>query len=116
MQIKRTKSDFNKFKSLCKKWVNAFGLTEWHIDYVQSDITSQARTEYNLAARHACFILPFQFEVDYCYMDDLNKLALHEVLHLAMSDLIYEANITKEIDDVTHTEHALINRLMRVII
>lgn len=115
MIIKRTKADFNKFKSHCQKWVDKLGLTEWHIDYHQTEITSQARTEYNLAARHACFVFPLQFEADYCVIDDLDKLALHEVLHLAMADLIYEANVTKEIDDVTHTEHALINRLMRVI-
>lgn len=82
---------------------------------MQRDITTQSTTVYNLDARHACISLPYEFENDFCLVDDLNKLALHEVLHIALADIIHEANITKDTENIIHTEHALINRLMRVI-
>lgn len=115
MKIKRTKSQFQQFKKYCNQWINNLGLSDWHIEVLQREIETQSTTIYDIKARHACISLPNAFEADYCVIDDLNRLALHEVLHIALADIIHEANTVKDIDDVIHTEHALINKLMRVI-
>jgi len=113
-----SKKDFNKFVSHCKFWLNKFGITEWEIDFKHHQIDSAARTTYNCTAKLACFQLTIRGEGDFCLQSDLNRLALHEVIHLLLADFGYSISETKDYQSdlaIAH-EHAVVMRLMKAIL
>ena len=115
-----TEDDFIRFDSHIRRWIEKLGLTEWNFDVQHEQIgeNAQARCSYNNVSKNCIFKLTKVLEYSFGVIEDLNKLALHEVLHLAMADYTWLASQTKdEYSDasISH-EHELINRLARVII
>ena len=80
-------------------------------------VGSAARTTYNNISKIACFQLTVNIEYDFCHQSDLNKLALHEVIHLLLADFGYVLAETKDqwSDLVIAHEHAVVMRLLKVI-
>jgi len=116
-KYKYTNKDFNKFKQSVKYWLYKFGITEWEVDYKHHQIESAARTTYNNKSKLACFSLTKKGKADFCFQDDLNRLALHEVIHLLLADFGYAIKETGDFDSdlaIAH-EHAVIMRLVRAL-
>jgi hypothetical protein len=112
-----TKKDFKYFKLSVIFWLDKFGITEWEIDFKHHQIDSAARTTYNNKSKLACFQLSKNVEYDFCGQLDMNKLALHEVIHLLLADFGYAIHETKDFcsDMAIANEHAVVMRLMRAI-
>ena len=108
MQYKYTIKQFNSYKKYCKHYLALFGITEWDVDYKHHKIDAQSRVSYNNSARIACFQLTTKGTIDFCYNDDMQKLALHEVLHLLLADLAMGKESVEEIA----IEHTVIQRLI----
>lgn len=111
-----TKEQFDEYVSAVKHWLNQLNITGWTIDFKQRHIGESiaGNTTYNTVSRNACFQLAEFQTGDYCLHDDMNALALHEVLHLLVADLVWTV---KELKDDMHDlviakEHELINRLI----
>lgn len=113
-----TKKDFKDFEMYIHDWINKFGITEWDYEVMHNQLDgSAARTTYNNKAKIACFQLTVNIEYDFCHQSDLNKLALHEVIHLLLADFGYVLAETKDqwADLVIAHEHAVVMRLLKVI-
>lgn len=115
-----TRKEFLQYKQRVNEWLRRFGMDKcWNVDFKQRTIGDgiAGNTTYNTVSRNACFQLAEVQTGDYCLHDDMNALALHEVLHLLVADLVWT---TKEMKDDAHDlvisrEHELINRLMPVL-
>jgi hypothetical protein len=118
MKYKYTKKDFKQYKQSVFFWLNKFGITEYEVDFLHHQIESAATTTYDCKAKLCCFQLTLKGTFDYCQQDDINKLALHEVIHLLLADFGYAIHETKDLDSdlaIAH-EHAVVMRLVRAIL
>lgn len=113
-----TDADFFNFINYIKEWLKKFGLTEYQVDYAHIKLDTAARCTYDVRAKLACFQLAKESEYDFCVQDDLNKLALHEVLHLLLAELGFNIHATKDYfhDTVVAAEHTVVNRLINAIL
>lgn len=101
---------FAAFQERVVCWVYTFGLLDWYVDF-KLDMESQdteAQVEYDRNTRHATFT--YFAAANKSYSPD--RLALHEVLHLLLGDLIPEDCG----DDVAREEHRVIERLLHVLL
>ena len=111
MKYKYTIAQFNAFKKHCEYYLALFGITEWDIDYKQHKMDDAARVTYNCSARLACFQLTTKGTGDFCLQEDMQKLALHEVLHLLLADIVKSQESLEE----NAIEHTVIQRLIKAI-
>ena len=111
MKYKYTIAQFNTYKKHCEYYLALFGITEWDVDYKHHKIDCAARISYNNSARLACFQLTTKGTIDFCYHDDMQKLSLHEVLHLLLADIA----ASKESPEEIAIEHTIIQRLIKAI-
>ena len=111
MQYKYTIKQFNSYKKYCKHYLALFGITEWDVDYKHHKIDAQSRVSYNNSGRLACFQLTTKGTIDFCYHDDMQKLAFHEVLHLLLADIVKSQESLEE----NAIEHTVIQRLIKAI-
>ena len=110
-------SDFRVFKESVEELIALFGLVEWNLMIVHEQIGGNvvAQTQYNSVSKNASIRLTEQCEADFGIEDDLERLALHEVLHLLVADF---CEASAKLGDTHHdlvvgAEHQLIARLMR---
>jgi len=117
--MRTTKKDFYLFKRCCVEWVCKLGIKEWSIHYSQEDLPNEyAITRWDLSGGVATIVLGV-------YWDDLrpktnetiNRLALHEVLHLLVAPLTNQAfeRFTTE-ETMNAVEHQLIRRLENIVV
>lgn len=114
-----TEEDFAVFKAKVEELVNKFGLHEWYLTITHEQIGDRvsAQTQYNLVAHTASIRLTKQCEGDFGLLWDVERLAMHEVLHLLLCD--YCETVAK-LGNSTHElavaqEHAVLHRLMKVL-
>jgi hypothetical protein len=118
MNYEYTNKEFKQFSSSVNYWMNKFGITEWEYEIIHKQTDAAARTTYNNKSKLACFQLTKSIDYDFCGQSDMNKLALHEVLHLLLADFGYAIDETKSYDSdlaIAH-EHAVVMRLMKALI
>ena len=91
-------------------WVHVFGLLDWYVDFKldMENTEAEAQVEYDRNTRYATFT--YFAAANKSYSTD--RLALHEVLHLLLGDLI-PADCS---DDVAREEHRVIERLLHVLL
>lgn len=114
-----SKKDFKLYKSRVKYWLDKFGITEFEVDFKQHDLEGvSARTTYDNKSKLCCFQLATDITYDFCHQDDMNKLALHEVIHLLLADFGFAIHETKDYfsDLAIAHEHAVVQRLLRVLL
>jgi len=113
--MKYTKKDFKLFKSRCKHWIKHFGISEYEIDFKHHDIDTAARCTYDVRAKLACFQLALECNGDFCLQTDMDKLALHEVIHLLLAELGYAIHTTKDYmsDLAISAEHSVVQRILK---
>lgn len=115
-----TEKAFENFSKGIDEWMGRFGMSEWDYSICHEQIGDRkmACTEYNSVTKKALFQLTKSVEFDFGLETDMRKLALHEVLHLALSDYGWTiAQAKTDLDDLAlGREHELINRLMRVLL
>lgn len=113
-----TPQDFELFKAKVQSLLDAFGMYEWHVTVAHEQIGDRvcAQTTYNNTSKNASIRLTINAEGDFGLLWDVEKLATHEVLHLLLADWCETAAKMQSAthDLVVGQEHAVLNRLMRV--
>ena len=114
-----TANDFEIFKARVLSLVEQLGLTEWNLSITHEQIGSgvAAQTQYNTVSKNASIRLTINAEGDFGFITDVEQLAIHEVLHLALADW---GEVIAKMQNANHDlavaqEHAVLNRLMRII-
>lgn len=117
-KYKTTYKDFETFKLCCEEWRKQFGLVDWVVYYKVSDIEdSYAQTKWDTNDR----VATIEFSSTWDDMREISaveidKLALHEILHLVMAPLSSEAEYRYSTEGSIHTaEHAIVRTLENVI-
>jgi hypothetical protein len=112
-------SDFKRFAAKVQSLINELGMTEWHLSITHEQIGGgvAAQTQYNTVSKIASIRLTINSEGDFGFITNPEKLAIHEVLHLLLADWCETAAKMQSSnhDLVVAQEHAVLNRLMRII-
>lgn len=117
--MKTTKKDFELFKSFCDGHIKRLGLVEWSVHYNHGYIDgSYAETGYKLSGGVATITLSKHWDDLRPKTDEhINRLALHEVLHIVMAPLFAEAGERYTNQMALETaEHLIIRRLENVLV
>lgn len=111
-----TAAHFDEFKRQSDKWLGHLGLRDWEISYSHKKLKKRySEVSYNFRSRKALISLSTQFD---CAVtrNGLEEHALHEVLHLAFSDLASFAESAAALSRVEEAEHAVVHRLKRALL
>ena len=102
---------FRIFTFDVENWVNKLGLKDWYVDikHDRRGTDYEALVEYDKETRHATFTF---YSAGQSSSYSIERLALHEVLHLLFADTIPEDCG----DDVAREEHRVIERLLHVLL
>lgn len=117
MSYKTTAKDFALFKSECLHWIEVLGLTDWEIDILHCP-----RAPENLADcigsydMTATIILNTEWSETPVTPREIKLTALHEALELLLIPLsiLADARFANK-DGLVREQHAIINRLIRVL-
>jgi len=111
--------EFKQFKGHVKKTMKRLGLTGWDCEIQHKQIGNGvcARVYFDNVAKSSLIHLTKDVEYAYAFESDVERLAMHEVLHLLLVDYCWTAATTGDhvSDAVVAKEHELINRLMGVL-
>jgi hypothetical protein len=114
-----TPAEFERFTAKVQSLVSDMGLTEWNLQIIHEQIGDRviARTTYDTVSKIASIRLTINIEGDFGVVTDVERLAIHEVLHLLLADW---GETVAKMRDANHElaiaqEHAVLNRLMRFI-
>lgn len=114
-----TDEEFSTFRARIQYLVDKFGMHEWHLMVTHEQIGDRvcAQTQYNVVAKTASIRLTKQVEGDFGLLWDVERLAMHEMLHLVLCEY---CETTAKMGSSTHDlviaqEHGVLNRLMRVL-
>lgn len=119
MKYKVTKEHFAYFKKRCEYWRNAFGLKNWHLEVYHHELDPPivACTDANYSGYVATIYLA-KTRTYPVKRDDLDRMALHEIIHLAharyravaKSRFVSEEEIDEADEEVTRL---LVNAIRR---
>lgn len=112
--MKTTKKDFVSFRGHCLEWQKKFGLLDWVVYFYHKKIDdSYANTMWQMSSSVAVITLSTSWDDGRPLSDvELDRLALHEVLHVLLAKLIAEAEArytTQSAIDIA--EHSIIRSL-----
>ena len=101
---------YDLFENAARQWIDRLGLKDWHVDFKldEEGTDAEAQVEHDRNSRHATFTYFAAAKKSY----SPERLALHEVLHLLMADVI-PADCS---GDVAREEHRVIERLLHVLL
>ena len=113
--MKASADEAAQFREECLRWQAEFGLTDWTIQFQTAPAASpdEADMDYDCDTRHAK-------STYYVGVDDSlhpRDVALHEVLHLLMADMLLAAISARDESDplLAREEHKVIERLIKVL-
>lgn len=119
--MKPTNDHLLEFSNHVKKWAERLGMQDWDLMVTwcpDKEIGEDSAACYpDVDARHAKITL--NREPDKYAVEDLDKLALHEVLHLVLADLaefVIDYAPKSATKDADTKEHVIIQRLTNLII
>ena len=107
----RAHDRYDQFYFAVNNWIDRLGLKDWYVDikHDQEGTDYEALVEYDKETRHATFTF---YSAGQSSSYSIERLALHEVLHLLFADTIPEDCG----DDVAREEHRVIERLLHVLL
>jgi len=112
--MKTTAKDFEKFKGYCRGWIEFLGMKDYLFTYHHKSIAKHAASvRANSLARSAAVTLMKDWGVDAVVTDEeLNRTALHEVLHVLLNHLV-ELGLARfgNRDEIDAVEEAAVVRL-----
>jgi len=115
--MKTTKRQFQLFKSEAQKWLNKFGLTDWHVEFEHAKINPDCNAEvYTPSLPSMKVLLTLNLEPDReDYPDEeIKETALHEVLHVLFMrfSCLAKWRYSTELE-LDEAEHAIVFRLIK---
>ena len=117
--MKTTKKDLELFKTYVEKYMALLGLTEWSTHFIHEylDNDSYAQTYW----RHSTGLCTFQFSTSWDNLrpkteSEIERLALHEVLHVLIAPLTAEAESRyTDQNSIDTAEHLIVRRLEKLV-
>lgn len=118
MKLKTTKTDFEKFQKYCAKWRLKLGLQDWALFYEHFDLEDAYGRTYWRTADHAATV---QFCKKWDQMRplsdrELERLAVHELLHVVMAPLMSEAEYRYSTEEAIQANEHSIARLLEEVL
>lgn len=114
-----SKKEFKEFEYCVHYWLQRLGMTEWevHVHHEQGASGELASVSYASEDKYATFYLAEYTEDGGRRPYTMEFLALHEVLHLLIADIVWTAARSRTDDSVIVAhEHEFINRMIRVLL
>jgi hypothetical protein len=115
--------DFAEFEKHCNEWINRLGLHEWEISVCQEDLPrddeSVSHRAYMNWTQHKARLVwnsAYRLPIEHTAIPIERRDALHEVLHVLLNPMLQVAASRGDADckEVDALEHAVINRLLKV--
>lgn len=108
-----TNKDFTLFKRECRKWINFFGLKEWHITYEHCDMKdANASVNWSVSACTARVKLAYSWDKEVYNNDEIKKSAFHEICHLLLARMFAICNARYvTYDELEESNHQVIRVL-----
>jgi hypothetical protein len=104
-----------RFEKACREWQAKLGLFDWSFKFevVKGHSTKYAEVNMDHDAREALFTFYAKGKQDY----SIERLALHECLHVLLVETLEAAVLRANIDhkDVAREEHRAIERLVNLL-
>lgn len=116
--MRTTKADFQLFQRSCEKYLSTLGMAEWSVFYDHTDCgDTYAQTHWKLSGGVATIVLNTQWDELRPKSDvEIERLALHEVLHILLAPLIAEAEDRwANQDAIEIAEHAIVRKLEKLV-
>jgi len=110
---------FAQFKRYAKKWLKAFGLTSWSVEFNHKDLENNLRLAecgVDAIGKFAELNLNVVWEDNTPTLVNLSNTACHEVLHVLlgpMAHLSSERFVTER--ELEHAEHEVIRSILQFI-
>jgi hypothetical protein len=110
--MKRNPKVLKLYEKRIGEWIQAFGLTDWayRVQWAGKDVTNDGEVNYNTTSRFATFTI--HPETQRKDSRGVEKLALHEVLHLLLADYTGQAEQYFQVSYLVGMEHAIIQRII----
>jgi len=115
--------DFAEFKKHCNRWIDRLGLSDWEISVCKDELSredeSVSHRAYMNWTQHKARLVwnaAYRTPVDHTAQPSESRDALHEVLHVLLNPMLQMAASRGDADckEVDALEHAVINRLLKV--
>lgn len=117
--MKTTKKDFELFREYSLSWQRKLGLVDWAIYYYHKKISdSYAATAWEMSSAVAVITLSTEWDEGRPFSnDELNRLSLHEMLHVLLAKFVAEAEdrYSNQIA-MNIAEHSVIRSLENVLL
>lgn len=111
-----TGRQFAYFEARCGHWADLLGLKDWIIDAQLSDIDTPAAVEL-MQDSHSATIHLNRKQAHSPKDAYLNRVALHECLHIMLCDLVTLARSRTVLEnEIEWVQHAIIRRLESVLL
>lgn len=116
--MKTSKQEYEYFKTSCLNWREVLGLKNWalYFEHTKAEGT-YAKTHWSTTQMAATI----QFATDWDNTrpkndTEINKLALHEVLHVLLAPLVGEAEYRySSADAIEAAEHSIVRSLENMV-
>lgn len=117
--MKTTKRDFDLFKEFARKWQKKLSLTGWAIYFYHEKLEDEyASSAWHMSGRAATLKFSTKWDIGREFSEaEIERLALHEILHIFFASLIYpaESRYTTQ-EDIDTAEHSIIRCLEDVLL
>lgn len=115
--IETTKEDFELFQAECRRWIDIYGLTSWHVYFRHEECEGRyGSCVTSLNGRVATITMATQWPKRDYTRDDICETAFHEATELLMGPINAVANYRYIMEgDVDRECHAVIQILGQVL-
>lgn len=114
--MKTNKADFDFFKSECSRWIKAWNLDGWGIEFRHEPLRDRyAEISFNIEARKAAVFFATEINGPYT-RDQMAESAKHEMVHLMLARLAeYGAQRFVAKTALIEAEEELVQKLLRLL-
>lgn len=117
--MRTTKQHYLDFQKYAKKWQEKLGVSNWAVYFYHRSLEdAYASTAWQMSGAVATMTFCTNWDNGRELNDaELERVALHEVLHLLMAELISQAEARYTMaDSIEIAEHSIIRRLESVLV
>ena len=111
--MKTTKKQFEEFKEECEKWIEFFGLRDWHIDICHEDIGKNAIARCGRLYEDKLAEISYNLNMDDDIRYSIKETAFHEVCHVLLGEFALLAQDPKaREEELENAEHTIVQKLV----
>lgn len=112
-----TEADADKFQAYMEFWQDKLGMMDWRIIRSTKRSTNMAEVhKRDVEARLACYRIGAHFGTDPVNDYTLESTAVHEMLHIFLTELIELAKSGVDAKQLMSAEHRVVHTLERLLV